>query len=204
MHDLIFQTFGLGTFVGLDVDIPADQLRRQPHVLGALAERQLGLFRRHMNHQFAPGVVDFDRLDRGRLQRIGGILLDIVAPGDDVDPLHPELLGDLLDPGAAHSDAGADRIDAVVGRHHRNLAAAAGFAGDAHDLDRAVVDFTDFALEQCAHEVRMAARDDQARPGGFGVDLEQHRMDVFAGHVLFAGNLVLGTEHAFGFLEGDD
>ena len=56
---------------------------------------------------------------------------------DDVDALAVQLVHDVLDADAAHADARADRVDALLPRVHRDLRAIAGLARDRLDLDDA-------------------------------------------------------------------
>ena len=70
-----------------------------------------------------------------------------------------------------------------------DLAAKAGFAGDVPDLDEAVGDLGHLELEQLAHEVVAAPREDDLRPLGGVLHLDDDRLD--AGAVLVALGLDL-------------
>ena len=70
-----------------------------------------------------------------------------------------------------------------------DLGAVAGLAGDGLDLDGAVVDFGDFRFEQAAHEVRMAAAQDDLDALAGLADVEDDGLDAFADVVRFAGDL---------------
>ena len=84
-----------------------------------------------------------------------------VVPADDVDALDAaEFLDDVLDAAAANADARADAIDPAVDAADGDLGAVAGLAGHALDLDRAVLDLGDLALEEPLHEQRVGPRED--------------------------------------------
>ena len=110
--------------LGQDVDVPAGELRGEPHVLAAAAdgERQLVVGNDHLD---ALGLlVEHDLGDLGRLQRVDDEGRGVRVPRDDVDALAGELADHRLHAAAAHADAGADRIDGGIARDHGDLGAA--------------------------------------------------------------------------------
>src|SRR5207248_7352371 len=112
-------------FLALDVDAPAGQLRRQPHVLSLLADRQRELLVLDDDLHHAVRVVDDrDALHLRGTQRVGDEHDWIVGPFDDVDLLAPKLPDDRLDARPLHADARADRIDVALARIDRDLRAA--------------------------------------------------------------------------------
>ena len=66
------------------------------------------------------------------------------------------------------------------------------------------MNFANVPLEKPADELRQSSGADQAWTGDVDVDFDEQSVDAVAGHVLFSGNLVAGTENAFGFLEIHD
>ena len=107
-----FLLAALGLFLlGQDVDVPAGELRGEPHVLAAAAdgERQLALGHHHLD---AVGIlVEHDLGHLGRRQRVDDEGRRIRVPLDDVDLLALQLVDHGLHALAAHADAGADGID---------------------------------------------------------------------------------------------
>ena len=68
-----------------------------------------------------------------------------------------EFADDIFHALTAQADARADRVHFGIARPDRHLGAETGFAGDAFDFNRAVVDFGNFDLEKFHHEVRVGA-----------------------------------------------
>ena len=97
--------------LGQDVDVPAGELARQPHVLAAPADRERELLVRHHDLDAAGFLVHHHLGDFGRRQRVHHEGRGLRRPGDDVDLLALQLLHHRLHARAAHADAGADRID---------------------------------------------------------------------------------------------
>src|SRR3546814_19894482 len=79
----------------------------------------------------------------------------------DVDALAVQFVAHRLNARAAHADAGADRIGAVVVGQHRDLGAVARLTRAGLDVDQALADFRHFELEQLHHEFRRGAADYQ-------------------------------------------
>ena len=97
-----------------DLDVPADELRRQPDVLPAPADRQRQLIVGDQHDRPAESRVGEHFRHLRRLQRVGNEHLQRVVPADDVDPLAVQLVDDVLDAAAANADARADAIDLEV------------------------------------------------------------------------------------------
>src|SRR5262249_53469768 len=124
--------------LGADVDAPAGQSRRQTGVLALAADRQRQLIIGHDHGRLLVGVVDqYLAHARGR-ERLGDEAGGLVVVGDDVDLLAAQLGYDHAHAGAARPHAGADRIDAVGVRDHRDLRAVARLARDVGDLHQPV------------------------------------------------------------------
>src|SRR5690606_27774219 len=118
-----------------------------------------------------------------RLKRIDDEGSRIRRPRNDVDLLALQFADDGLNAGAAHADAGADRIDGSVTRDDRDLGAGTRIAGDRLDFDDAIVDFRHFHGEELRHEGRMGTRQENLRTA------------LFAAHVVDIGaNAVTVTE----------
>src|SRR3546814_2462109 len=66
----------------------------------------------------------------------------------DVDALAVQFVAHRLNARAAHADAGADRIGAVVVGQHRDLGAVARITRAGLDVDQALADFRHFELER--------------------------------------------------------
>jgi hypothetical protein len=144
-------------FLGQDVDVEPGQLRGQAHVLAAPADGERQLLVGHHDLDALGVLVENDLGHLGGLQRVHEEGRRILVPRDDVDLLALKLVDDRLHAAAAHTDAGADRVDGVVVGNHGDLRAAAGVAGHGLDLDDAVVDLGHFHLEQLGHEFRRGA-----------------------------------------------
>ena len=151
---------------------------------------------------FASSNVTDDGL-AGR-EGVGDELRRVRRPLDDVDLLAVELVDDVLDAHAAHSDAGADRIDLLLPRGHGDLGAETRLASDLHDLDRAGEDLRDLLLEEPANEARVGAGDDQLRTTLVLVDLDQEHLDPLAGAVTLVRHLLPSRHDRLGFAQLDD
>src|SRR5262249_18715096 len=144
---------GVQLVVGHDLDVPLDELRRKAHVLPAPADRQRELVLLDQDDGALEPLVEEDLVDVGRLQGVADEHLQRVVPAHDVDALAAaELLDDVLDAAAADADAGTDAIDAAVNAADGDLGAVAGLARDPLDLDGAVLDLGDLALEEALDE----------------------------------------------------
>src|SRR5690606_6854511 len=108
----------------------------------------------------------------------------ILRPRDDVDLLTLKFANDGLNTRAAHTDAGAYRIDRGIVRDDGNLRARTRIAGDRLDLDDAIIDFRHFHGEQLDHELRMRARQEDLRATLFAtyvIDIGAHAVAVTEG-----------------------
>src|SRR5262249_29700897 len=153
---------GLTTFgfflLGKDVDIPAGELRRETYVLAATADRERQLRVRHDHLDARAVFIEHDLGDFSRGERVDDEGRNVGGPRNNVDLLALKLVDDSLHARAAHTDAGADRVDGGVARNHGDLRARAGIAGDGFDLDNTVVNLRHFLREEFRHELRMRAR----------------------------------------------
>ena len=97
--------------LGDDVDVPAGELRSEPHILAAPADRQRELLVGDDHLHALLVLVEHHLGDfRGR-QRIDHEIRGVRGPRDNVDLLALQLVDDGLHTRTAHADAGADRID---------------------------------------------------------------------------------------------
>src|ERR1700674_3310286 len=136
-------------FFALDVDLPAQQLRRQPHVLPFFPDRKREL--RVVHHHFQMLVRRIHNRHAAHFRRLQRLLRErnrILVILDDVDLFPAQLADDRLHPHALHAHAGSDRIDVLVLRHHCDLRALARFPRNRPDHHRAVINFRYFRLEQ--------------------------------------------------------
>ena len=74
-----------------NVDLPARQLRREPHILSALSDRKRELTLRHVRARFAPRK-DLHAFNLRRRQRVRNEFFRIVGPFRDVDLLVAQLV----------------------------------------------------------------------------------------------------------------
>src|SRR5690606_18853297 len=120
-----------------------------------------------------------------RLKRIDDEGSRIRRPRNDVDLLALQFADDGLNAGAAHADAGADRIDGSVTRDDRDLGAGTRIAGNRLDFDDAVVNFRHFHGEKLRHEGRMGTRQENLRTA------------LFATHVVDIGANAIAVTESF-------
>src|SRR5262249_29650884 len=142
--------------------------------------------------------------DLRRPQRVDDQRLDRLVPPDDVDLLAVQLLGDRLDARAADADAGADAVDAHVGRGDRDLGAVARLAGDALDLDHAVGDLGHLDLEEAAHDVGVGARADDPDAQPDLLHLGDQHLDAVADRVGLAAHRLGARQDPLALAEIDD
>src|SRR5205085_4231805 len=138
----------------------------------------------------AEAVVEEHLLDLRRLQGVGDHDLQRVVPADDVDALAAQLVDDVLDAAAADADAGPDAVHLHVDGADGDLGPIPGLAGDGLDLDGVVGDLGDLVLEQAAHEVGVAAAEDDLDALAGLADLQDDRLDRLADVVRLAGDLL--------------
>jgi hypothetical protein len=127
-----------------------------------------------------------------------------VRPGDDVDLLALELVHHRLHARTAHADAGADRIDRGIPRHHRDLGPRSGIARDRLHLNDAVVDFRHFLREQLGHELRVGARQENLRPALLAANVVDVGADTVAVAEHFARQHLVAPHDRFAAAEVDD
>src|SRR5690606_9884054 len=106
--------------------------------------------------------------------------------------------------GAAHADAGADRIDGSVTRHNRDLGAGTRIAGNRLDFDDAVVDFRHFHGEKLRHEGRMGARQENLRTALFAAHVVNIGANAVAITESFTRDQFVTTHDGFAATEIDD
>ena len=159
--------------LGHDVDLPLRELTGQAHVLTATADglRQLLLVDRHVHRPRF--LVDDDRDHLGRRHRVDDVLGGILVPQDDVHTFARKLVRDGLHPGAAHSHAGAYRIDARDVAPHADLRPRPRIPRAAHDLDQSFGDLRHFEGEQLHHEFGRRPADEQLRSAGLRAHVAQ-------------------------------
>src|SRR6266513_1563108 len=157
--------------LGHQVDLPAGQLGGEPHVLAVAPDRHREVFLVDDNVHGVLFLVDHDRGHLGGRQGPDHELRRIGRPQHDVDPLTGDLLRHGLHPRAAHADAGADRVDALVVGEDGDLRAHARIARRRLDLEQAFLDLRHLELEQLHDELRRGARQDKLRAARLAVDL---------------------------------
>ena len=142
--------------------------------------------------------------DFGRRQRVDHEGRDVGRPRNDVDLLALQFVHHGLHARAAHTDAGADRIDRGIAGNHADFRARAGIAGHRLDLDDAVIDFRHFLREQLRHELRMGAGEEDLRAAGFAADVEDVGADAVAVAEHFARQHLVAADDGFTAAEIDD
>ncbi len=170
--------------LGQDIDVPAGELRGEPHVLPPPPDGEAELVVGHHDLDALGLLVEHHLGHLGGGERVDHEGRRVGRPLDDVDLLALELGDDGLDPAAAHADAGADGVDARIVRDHRNLGPAPGIAGDRLDLDDAVVDLGHLLGEQLGHELGVGPREEDLRPARLAahvVDVGPHPVALMEG-----------------------
>ncbi len=200
--EFFLPAFGLFLFRH-DDDVPAGQLRRKTDILSAPADGEAELFVRHHDIDPVRFLVEHDLCDfRGR-QRVYDEGRGIGRPLDNVDLLALQFADHRLDAGAAHADAGADRVDAGFIGNDGDLGAAAGVAGNRTDLDDAVIDFRNLLPEQAGHKLGMGARQKNLRPAQLLPNIVNIGPHAVAGPEHFPWNDLVAPQHGFGAAEVD-
>ena len=148
--------------------------------------------------------VHHDGLHIGRRQRADHELGRILAPQHDVDTLAGQLVGHGRHAAATHADAGADRIDALVMRHHGDLGTAARIAGAGFDLQQALLDLGHLLAEQLDHEFGRGARQQDRSPTQGGIHFHDHGADTVTGAEVFLGDGLVAAQAAFHAAAFDD
>src|SRR5437588_6346259 len=149
----------------LDVDVPADELARQPDVLPLLADcqRELRIFDDH----FQVLVLRVSNLYARYFCRAQSLLRErhgLFAIGNDVDFFAAQLADDGLHAHAFHPHACANGVNVLVAAHYCHFGTLARFARRMPDLHGAVVNFRHFHFEQPLHQARIRAGHDNLRP----------------------------------------
>src|ERR1035437_5524761 len=169
----------------LNVHLPTGQLGSQPGILPALTNGQGKLvFANHDPDPFA-GFIDFESFKLCRCQCVGDEIPDVRVPADDVHLLVVEFPHDVLDPLAAQSDAGTYRINLFVPGPDCQLGAKARFAGNALDLNRAVLDLGHFQLEELDDKPRIGAGQNDLGPVRSLLDCADVAAEALADLVFF-------------------
>ena len=110
--------FALHFFFRLDVDLRADQFRRETDIEPALADGQRELVVVDDDVEMRPVrrlvAGHADASDLRRCQRVLCERDNVIVPGNDVDLLAPQLADDRLHARPFHADASADRIDIAL------------------------------------------------------------------------------------------
>src|SRR5437899_214724 len=145
------------------VQLPSGKLGGKPHVLPETADRDGEVLLVDDDVHAVLLLVDHDRRDLRRRQRVDHELRGIVRVKDDVDPLAGQLVGHRGDARAAHAEARALPIEPRVVRLDGDLGANARVAGGRLDFDQAFLDFRHFELEETHQEFGRDPRQDQLR-----------------------------------------
>ena len=122
----------------------------------------------------------------GALARIG--LISNANSG--CNRLHLGGVHRILSRHAAHADARADGVDAVLQRLDGDLGALARLAGDTLDLHLAVVDLRHFELQQATQQVAMVAADDDLRAAAGAAHFQDVDANLVVGAVALALHLL--------------
>src|SRR5574341_369651 len=184
----------------LDVDSPASQFGSEPCILAFPANSQRELVVRHDHNScaalvgviiekycthagWAEGLRDKDRLIR--------------APLDDIDFLAVELLDNALNTHTAHADARANRVRTLLNGRHCHLRSCARLAGDALNLNRAIVDLGHFIFEQPAQHAAVCAADNNLRAPAGTLDFHHVRAHFVVRPVFLTRHLLVARQDCF-------
>ena len=189
---------------GKDVYFPAQQLGRQLDVLALTANGVGQLIVGHNDFQQVFVLIHHDAGNSGRGQRVARVRGNVLAPDHNIDALAVQFLNDILNARAANAHAGAHRVHIAVAGEHGHLGPAARVAGNAHNLDNAVVHFGHFALEQGGHIIAVAARDNDLRPAPFLAHVNEQGFHPVAALEVLTGNLLFFGQKGLGAAEVDD
>jgi hypothetical protein len=99
---------------GADVDLPAGETRCEADVLATAADSERLLVVGNLSDRAILVLMEFDREDLGRLERLLHEVGSILGPFDDIDLLTAELGSDDCDTYAALADECADRVDVLI------------------------------------------------------------------------------------------
>ena len=174
------------------------------HILALAADGERQLRVRHHDLDALGVLVEHDLDHFGRRQRVDDEGRGVRRPLNDVDLLALQLVDHGLHAAAAHADAGADRIDGGVARHHRDLGAAAGIARHGFDGDDAVIDLRHFLREQLGHEFRMRPRQEDLRAALLAAHVIDIGADAVAVAEILARQRLVAAHDGLGAAEIDD
>ena len=149
-------------------------------------------------------LIHEDRRHLGRRERTDHELRRVLRPQHDVHALARELLGHGLDARAAHSDAGSDRVDALVTGVHGDLRANTRVAGGRLDLEQSFLDFGDFEPEQFHDEFGRGARQNQLRSAHIAVDAHDEGAHAVAHAQILLGDHLVARQHRLDAPDLDD
>ncbi len=144
--------------------------------------------------------IHHDGLDLGRRHGIDDELGRVFVPQHDIDPLAGQLVGNRLDPGAPHADAGPDRIDARLVAPDGDLGAQARIPGRRHDVDQTFADFRHLDLEQLDQEPRFGTAHEQLRTPNLGIDFLQETPNPVTGAHRFTRDHVFPRNDGIGIV----
>ena len=191
-----------------DVNFPARQPCREPHVLTFTTDRKAELIRRDQNMgMLTNGIDQTNKLDFGGTERVGDVLTGILGPTDHVDLFAAQFVHHLLDAGAPRSDAGSHRVNFPFNAVNRHFGAwshgpgwGIGLPSDGHDPHRALLNFRNLVFEEVDHQTCIGAADEQlgAAPGNLAHLLEKH-LESGVGPVVVIGQLIPAGKFGFDF-----
>jgi hypothetical protein len=186
-------------FLGLrqDIDVPAGELRGEPHVLTAPPDRERKLLVGDYHLDPLRLLVEHDLDDLGRLKRVHDEGRAVVGPRDDVDLLALKLAHHRLNARAAHADAGAHGVDGGIARGHGDLRPRARIARHRLHFDDAVVDLRHLGGEELRHELRVGAGQEDLRPARLATHVEQVRADAVTRSEGLARDELVAAHDAF-------
>src|SRR6267143_3394257 len=168
-------------FLALDVNVPADELARQPDVLPLFANGQRKLRILHNHFQFF--VLRIGDLHARHFRRAQRLLRErhcLFAIRNDVDLFAAQFANDRLHAHALHAHARTHGIHVLVPACHRHLGALTRFPRRKANLHRAVVYLRHFHFEQSLHQARVCARNNYLRPFRCAIHHLDHHAQPFA------------------------
>ena len=190
--------------LALDVDPPAGELDRQPHVLALAPDRERELVVRDDHVHRLRAFVDDHLGDLRRRERRAHVARRIGAPRHDVDALAAQLLDHGLHAAALHAHAGAHRVDVAVPRDDGDLRAPARLARSGLDRDDALVHLGHLLLEELGQHLHAGPRQDDLRALRGLVDVDHVGADAVVRAVGLARHLLAQRQDGLGASEVDD
>ena len=188
----------LGQFLlGHNLDVPAGELARQPDVLPATTYRERQLVLAHQHDRPAQHLAEDHLFDLGWLQSVGDQQLQVIVPANDVDSFAAQLVDNILDPVAAHADAGAHTVDPLIAAADRHLGSVAGLAAHRADFDHTVDDLGNLLLEQPLHQLGSGAAEYHFHAAAALADLVHGGSHPLVDVVGFAGDLFATGQDCF-------